>query len=80
MRALIDARRDRQKASASQAFPTLKERRSAFAPGGRLHPVPEDVLVREVSARGVPAHWLAARADAGRVLLFLHGGGGRPRT
>lgn len=45
-------------------------------PRGRLHPVPDDVLVTEVTAGGVPAHWLAAPgADAGRVLLFLHGGG-----
>ena len=76
MQDLIDALRDRQKASASQASPTLEERRAAFAPGGRLHPVPEDVVVSEVSAGGVPAHWLAAPgADAGRVLVFLHGGG-----
>jgi epsilon-lactone hydrolase len=73
---LIGALRDRQKASASQTPPTLEERRAAFAPGGRLHPMPDDVLVREVTAGGVPAHWLAALgADAGRVLLFLHGGG-----
>jgi len=73
----IDALRDRQKASASQAPPTLEERRAAFAPAGdRLHPVPDDVRVREVTAGGVPAHWLAAPgADTGRVLLFLHGGG-----
>jgi epsilon-lactone hydrolase len=76
MQELIDAFRDRQKASASQAPPTLEERRVAFAPGGRLHPMPGDVLVRNVSAGGVPAHWLAApAADADRVLLFLHGGG-----
>jgi len=76
MQDLIDALRDRRKASVSQAPPTLEERRAAFAPGGRLHPVPDDVLVREVTAGGVPAHWLAAPgADAGRVLLFLHGGG-----
>jgi epsilon-lactone hydrolase len=38
--------------------------------------VPDDVLVSEVTAGGVPAHWLAAPAtDTGRVLLFLHGGG-----
>jgi monoterpene epsilon-lactone hydrolase len=38
--------------------------------------VPDDVAVEEVNADGVPAHWLAAPgADAGRVLLFLHGGG-----
>jgi len=76
MRDSIDALRDRQKASASQAPPTLEERRAAFVPGDRLHPVPDDVLVTEVDAGGVPAHWLTAPgADAGRVLLFLHGGG-----
>jgi epsilon-lactone hydrolase len=76
MRDLIDALRDQQKAGASHAPPTLEERRVAFAPAGRLHPVPDDVLVTEVTAGGVPAHWLAAPgADTGRVLLFLHGGG-----
>ena len=72
----IDALRDRRKASASQAPPTLEESRATFTPGDRLHPVPDDVLVTEVTAGGVPAHWLAAPgADTGRVLLFLHGGG-----
>ncbi len=76
MQDVIDALTDQQKASASQAPPTLEERRVTFAPAGRLHPVPDDVLVTEVSAGGVPAHWLAAPgAGAGRVLLFLHGGG-----
>jgi monoterpene epsilon-lactone hydrolase len=33
-------------------------------------------MVTEVTAGGVPAHWLAAPgADTGRVLMFLHGGG-----
>ena len=81
MQDAIDALRDRQKASADQAPPTLDERRATFAPGDRLHPVPDDVLVTEVDAGGVPAHWLAAPgADAGRVLLFLHGGGYRARV
>jgi monoterpene epsilon-lactone hydrolase len=76
MQDVIDGLRDQQKASASQAPPTLEELRAAFAPAGRLHPVPDDVLVTEVTAGGVPAHWLAAPgADTGRVLLFLHGGG-----
>src|SRR5580700_7539057 len=76
MQDLLDAFRDRQKASASQAAPTLEELRAAFAPGGRVHPVPDDVLVREVTAGGVPAHWLdAPGANPGRVLVFLHGGG-----
>ncbi len=76
MQDLIDAFRNQQKASASQPPPTLEERRAAFAPAGRVHPVPDDVLVRGVTAGGVPAHWLAAPGtDTGRVLLFLHGGG-----
>ena len=76
MQDVIDVLRDRQKASASQAPPTLAERRAAFTPGDRLHPVPDDVLVTDVTAGGVPAHWLTAPgADPGRVLLFLHGGG-----
>ena len=76
MRDAIDTIRNRQQSSAGQAPPTLEERRAAFTPGDRLYPVPDDVLVTEVNAGGVPAHWLAAPgADAGRVLLFLHGGG-----
>jgi monoterpene epsilon-lactone hydrolase len=76
MRDSIEAIRDRSKASASRAPATLDERRATFIPGDRLHPVPDDVLVTEVAAGGVPAHWLAAPgADSGRVLLFLHGGG-----
>jgi epsilon-lactone hydrolase len=43
MRDLIDALRDQQKASVGQAPPTLEERRAAFAPAGRIHPVPDDV-------------------------------------
>jgi len=77
MQDLIDGFfKDREQAGASQTRPTLEERRVAFAPAGRIHPLPDDVLVTEVTAGGVPAHWLAAPgADAGRVLIFLHGGG-----
>jgi monoterpene epsilon-lactone hydrolase len=76
MRDAIDTIRGRQQASAGQAPPTLAERRAAFTPADRLYPVPDDVLVTQVNAAGVPAHWLAAPgADTGRVLLFLHGGG-----
>jgi monoterpene epsilon-lactone hydrolase len=77
MQDLIDGFfRARQQAGADGVSPTLEERRATFAPAGRLHPVPADVLVTEVTAGGVPAHWLAApEADPGRVLLFLHGGG-----
>ena len=76
MQDVIASLRDRQQASASQAPPTLEQRRAAFVPGDRLHPVPDDVVAADVTAGGVPAHWLAAPGtDPGRVLLFLHGGG-----
>jgi epsilon-lactone hydrolase len=76
MRDVIDLIRGQQKAGASQAPTTLEQRRAAFTPAGRLHPIPDDVQVSEVIAGGVPAHWLAAPGtDTGRVLLFMHGGG-----
>jgi len=76
MQDMIEAFRDQQKASAGQVPPPLDQRRAAFAPAGIVHPIPDDVRVSEVSAGGVPAHWLTAPGtEAGPVLLFLHGGG-----
>jgi hypothetical protein len=54
MQDVIDALRDRQKASASQPPPTLEERRAAFTPGGRLRGVknlPDLLSCRDVSRR-----------------------------
>ncbi|TXN32190.1 alpha/beta hydrolase [Lacisediminihabitans profunda] len=66
----------RQSAAADVAQPTLAEARTAFAPAGPVHPMPDDVLVREVTAGGVRSHWLdAPGVDSEKVLLFLHGGG-----
>lgn len=76
MQDVISAFWDRQRARAGQPPPALEDRRASFAPAGTLHPIPGDVVVTDVTADGVPSHWLAppgARAD--RVLLFLHGGG-----
>jgi monoterpene epsilon-lactone hydrolase len=76
MQDVIDTLRGQQEAAASQPSPTLAQLRAAFAPAGRLHPLPDDVMVTDVTAGGVPAHWLAAPGvDTGRVLLFLHDGG-----
>src|SRR6476661_7921206 len=61
MQDVIDTLRGQQKAAASQPSPTLEQRRAVFAPAGRLHPLPDDVVV--------------TGADTGRVLLFLHDGG-----
>ena len=60
MQEAIDALWERRKASASQAPQTLQELRAGFVPGDRLYPVPDDVLVTDVTAGGVPAHWLTA--------------------
>ena len=76
MQDVIDGLREQRKAAAGQAPPTLAERRATFAPAGRPHPVPDDVLVTDVTAGGVPAHWLdAPGTETDRVLMFLHGGG-----
>ena len=71
MQDAIDALRDRRKASASQPPTTLEQRRAAFTPGDRLHPVPDDVRVEEVTAGGVPAHWLTAPGARGRPGAFV---------
>jgi monoterpene epsilon-lactone hydrolase len=76
MQDVIDAFRLQQQASAGQPAAPLPQWRASFAPAGRVYPVPDDVQVSDVTAGGVPAHWLTPPgADAGRVLLFLHGGG-----
>ena len=72
MQDVIDTLRGQQKAAASQPSPTLEQRRAAFAPAGRLHPLPDDVVVTDVTAGGVPAHWLAAPgADTGPRSRFI---------
>jgi monoterpene epsilon-lactone hydrolase len=76
MQDVIDAIRKQQQAGAGQVPATPAERRATFAPADRRYPVPADVEVTEVTAAGVPAHWLAAPGvGPGRVLVFLHGGG-----
>src|SRR5580693_5959131 len=76
MQQVIDGLRQQRTAGAGRAQPTLADRRATFAPGGQPHPVPDDVLVTDVTAAGVPAHWLEAPGtQTDRVLIFLHGGG-----
>jgi monoterpene epsilon-lactone hydrolase len=76
MQDAMEALRERQRAGADRAPATVVQARAAFAPAGPVHPVPDDVLVSEVTAGGVTAHWLEAPGvDTDRVLLFLHGGG-----
>jgi monoterpene epsilon-lactone hydrolase len=67
---------ERRSAAAERRPATVAEARTAFTPAGSAHPVPDDVMVTDVTAAGVAAHWLdAPGVDPERVLLFLHGGG-----
>jgi monoterpene epsilon-lactone hydrolase len=76
MQDLLYQLKQRQRAASDEVPATLAEIRASFAPSGPIHPIPDDVQVREVNAGGVPAYWLdAPNIDADRVLLFLHGGG-----
>jgi monoterpene epsilon-lactone hydrolase len=76
MQLLMETLQERQRSEAQSGPPTLAQARASFAPAGPVHPLPEDVLVTEVNAGGVPAHWLESPdVSSARVLLFLHGGG-----
>lgn len=76
MQHAIDAERQRHTAAVGQVAPSLEEQRAAFIPADRSYPIPDDVVVTDVLAGGVPAYRLdAPGADTGRVLLYLHGGG-----
>ena len=54
----------------------LAEKRASFDAFVKVFPTAGDIVVTKVSANGVPAEWTSAPgADAGRVVLYLHGGG-----
>ena len=61
----------------SRPRPTsVAERRERLDALGSAYPTAEDIRLEPVSAGGVPAEWsFTPRADASRVLLYLHGGG-----
>ncbi len=56
--------------------PTVQETRANFEQMAALFPVAADVKCEPVNAGGVKAEWVTAPgADAGRAVLYLHGGG-----
>ena len=63
---------------------TIAERRAQYERAERVFPIPPEVKVERVTAPAVPAEWLRPpSAEAGRVVLYLHGGGyviGSPRS
>src|SRR5262245_2690706 len=55
---------------------TVEEARAAFEQVGTMFPVDADIAREVVSAGGIPAEWVSAPdVDAGRAVLYLHGGG-----
>lgn len=78
MQQIIGHRRQHQAGRATQPLRTLEEIRADLAPAGQLRPLTEDVLVTDVGAGSVPAHWLATPdTSPEQTLLYLHGGGYR---
>src|SRR5439155_23852527 len=63
---------------------TLAERRAQYERAEKAFPIPPEVKVERVTAPVAPAEWLRPpSAEAGRVVLYLHGGGyviGPPRS
>src|SRR5260370_14187442 len=62
---------------------TIDERRAQYERAEKVFPIPPEVKVERVTAPVAPAEWLRPpSAEAGRVVLYLHGGGyviGSPR-
>jgi len=63
---------------------TIAERRAQYERAEKAFPTPPEVKIERVSAPAAPAEWLRPpSAVAGRVVLYLHGGGyviGSPRS
>jgi len=56
--------------------PTVQETRENFEQMTKVFPVAPDVKCEPVNAGGVKSEWVTAPgADAGRAVLYLHGGG-----
>src|SRR4026207_1010175 len=55
---------------------TAQEARAGFEQVASMFPVDADIKREAVSAGGIKAEWVSAPdADAGRAVLYLHGGG-----
>src|SRR5262245_3991830 len=55
---------------------TVQEARAGFEQVAGMFPVDADIKRETVTAGGVKAEWVSAPdADAGRAVLYLHGGG-----
>jgi len=56
--------------------PTIEQQRAGFEQMASMLPVEADIKCQPVTANGVKSEWVSAPdADAGRAILYLHGGG-----
>jgi monoterpene epsilon-lactone hydrolase len=56
--------------------PSVEQQRAGFEQMAAMLPVDADVKCEPVTANGVKSEWVSAPgADAGRAILYLHGGG-----
>src|SRR3984957_10187674 len=64
------------KAQPIAGHPTVQATRENFEQMTKVFPVAPDVKCEPVNAGGVKSEWVTAPgADAGRAVLYLHGGG-----
>ena len=76
MQEVINRLRQRRATPSSQPPQTYDEILGPYSLANQVNPLPADVSVTDLSANGVPAHWLhIPNAGDGRVLMFVHGGG-----
>src|SRR5258708_19687342 len=64
------------KAQPITGSPSIEETRAGFEKLAGMFPLDADVKSEPVDAGGVKSEWVTAPgADAGRAILYLHGGG-----
>jgi len=72
----LDSLIQMMKAQPIAQAPTLEQQRAGFEQMAAMFPVDADIKREPVTANGVKSEWVSAPdADAGRAILYLHGGG-----
>src|SRR5579862_7946428 len=72
----LDSLLQMMKAQPILQAPSLADQRAGFEQMAGMFPVDADIKREPVTANGVKAEWVSAPdADAGRAILYLHGGG-----
>ncbi len=72
----LDSLLQMMKAQPILQAPSLADQRAGFEQMAGMFPVDADIKREPVTANGVKSEWVSAPdADAGRAILYLHGGG-----